>query len=91
MDFKEIITAIAEKQNIPSTQVEATLKSLAPKIRDYCCEMDTIAIPGFGTFQPVKSQEEIRTDLSTGSQMLFPPSIEVEFKTSVVLRKRLSK
>lgn len=91
MTYEDIKLSLSEKLDIPAPQVESTLKALSERIKDYCCNLDTVAIPGFGTFQPVKRPETIQTDLSTGQKMLMPPMIEVEFKCSVVLRKRLAK
>ena len=56
---------------------------------DFCAQGDSVAIPGFGTFQSVKTDEHIDTD-NEGRRMLIPPSITVEFKSSVVLRKSLN-
>lgn len=91
MSNEKIIGELSEKLDIPSSQIEAALSALSHCIREYCCDLDTVAIPGFGTFQPVKYPEKVQTDLSSGEQMLMPPIVEVEFKSSVVLRKRLSK
>lgn len=91
MSNEKIVEELSRRLDIPSSQVEATLRALSNCIREYCCKLDTVAIPGFGTFQPVKYAEKIQTDLSTGKQMLMPPVVEVEFKSSVVLRKRLAR
>ena len=48
-----------------------------------------MAIPRFGTFVPVKHEEEVITDLSTGKRMLVPPEINVEFHPGAMLTKRL--
>lgn len=47
-----------------------------------------VAIPGFGTFAPVKTDEFIE-NTADGKRYLIPPSIKLEFKTSVLLRKKL--
>lgn len=52
--------------------------------------MDSIAIPGFGTFEPVKEDERIQNDLSTGKRLLLPPEITVQFKSSALLRRKIS-
>lgn len=52
-------------------------------------DLDSVAIPSFGTFTPVKRDEEITTDLSTGRRMLLPPQITLEFTPAAMLRKHL--
>lgn len=62
---------------------------LSEAICDYCSGLDQVAIPGFGNFTPVKTDECIDVDRSTGRRVILPPEISVVFKTSVVLRKRI--
>lgn len=65
-------------------------KHLAEVIRQALTELDSVAVPSFGTFTPVKRDEEIITDLSTGRRMLLPPQITLEFTPAAMLRKHLS-
>lgn len=62
---------------------------LTETICDYCSDLDQVAIPGFGNFTPVRTDERIDIDRSTGRRVILPPEINVVFKTSVVLRKRI--
>ena len=54
-------------------------------------ELDSIAIPGFGTFATVKTDESIVTDAESGRRTLVPPSIRMIFQPSVVLRKKMTR
>lgn len=54
-------------------------------------ELDSVAVPGFGTFSTVKTDESIVTDAATGRRTLLPPSIRMSFQPSVVLRKKMSR
>lgn len=63
---------------------------LAAIIRRTAIDMDSVAIPSFGTFTPVKHDEEVTTDLSTGKRMLLPPQITLEFSPASLLRKKLT-
>lgn len=71
------------------TAIEAEIKAIVDALGDFCAQGDSVAIPGFGTFQSVKTDEHIAT-ADDGSRLLMPPAIEVEFKPSVVLRKSLN-
>ncbi len=90
MNDHTLINGVSEKLNMTPEETQRLLSATVEAIRDYCLNLDAVAVPGFGTIQPVKRDEEIRTDLSTGQKMLLPPCVEVEFKSSVVLRKKLA-
>jgi len=60
-------------------------------IRRTAANLDSVAIPSFGTFIPRKRDEEIADDLSTGRRMLLPPQITLEFTPAAMLRKKLSR
>ncbi|MCM1035900.1 MAG: HU family DNA-binding protein [Bacteroides sp.] len=63
---------------------------LAEIIRSTAAELDSVAIPSFGTFIARKRDEEIVDDLSSGRRMLLPPQITLEFVPAAKLRKNLS-
>lgn len=67
----------------------AMTEALAKVMADFAHDMRTMAIPRFGAFVPVKHDEEIETDLSTGHRMLLPPEIVLEFDAAAVLRRRI--
>ncbi len=90
MDNKAFLSAISKATGRDVAQVSLTIQKLAEILSSYCSEMDAVAIPGFGTFQPVKHSESVEHDSATGRSTLVPPSIQVEFKPSVLLRKSLS-
>lgn len=75
-----------------STEETATITdALAKLMTELGGELDSMAIPGFGTFTPVKTDERVETDPSTGRRTLMPPSITMHFAPSVLLRKKLSR
>ncbi|MCM1110404.1 MAG: HU family DNA-binding protein [Clostridium sp.] len=61
----------------------------ADEIRAQLSQLNSIAVPGFGTFSAEKSDEHIETDPASGQQRLCPPRIDIRFKPSVLLRKRI--
>ena len=64
-------------------QIEATMIAT---LLNYCSNLESVAIPGFGTFTPIKSDERIVKD-ADGKSFLLPPSIELKWRPSVMLRK----
>lgn len=63
--------------------------SFSAVVREECGNADRLAIPGFGSFEGKKRNEDIITDLATGRRMLLPPSIEVNFIPGGMLKKKI--
>lgn len=84
----ELINLLAEKEGVSPSVTGLMVKTVAECIADNCRRMDAVAIPGFGTFQPQKSDERIVVDKS-GARTLLPPEISLLFRSSVLLRKKL--
>ncbi len=90
MDNKGIVNALSKKLARDPKDITALIEGLSASFRERCGNMDTIAIPGFGTFEPIKEDERISVDLSTGKRLLLPPQITLSFQTSAILRKKLN-
>lgn len=89
MDYKIFRRRLAERLGRPVSDIEALTEGLAMVIRQSGAEVDSVAIPTFGTFVATKHDESVTTDLSTGRKMLLPPEIRLEFKPGAMLLKRL--
>lgn len=91
MDSKTFNTRLA-KMLRRSPEETATLTDAFSKLMaETGSELDSVAIPGFGTFSTVKTDESVVTDAATGHRTLLPPSIRMSFQPSVVLRKKMSR
>ena len=90
MDYKQLRKNLSEATGRSLTDIDALTEGLSIVLRRTCSELDSVAIPTFGTFVPVKHNEEIREDLSTGKRMLLPPEITLEFKPAAMFLKRLN-
>ncbi|MDE5629948.1 MAG: HU family DNA-binding protein [Muribaculaceae bacterium] len=90
MDYKQFRKRIAELTGRSTADVDALVEGLSVALRQSGSELDSVAVPTFGTFVPEKHDEEIRTDLSTGRKMLLPPEISVKFVPAGALAKRLT-
>ncbi len=89
MDHKQFKKRLSELTGRTGADIDALIEGLAIILRDSCSELDSVAVPTFGTFKPIKHKEEIVDDLSTGKRMLLPPEIKLEFQPGGLLRKRL--
>lgn len=90
MDYKTFLSRLAAHTNLPQPQVNQLASCLSSAIVEACADLDTVALPGFGNFSGVKHEERVEEDTKTGGRTLFPPHIDIEFRPSVMLRKRLA-
>lgn len=79
---------LAEAMGMTQKDTSKLIESLAATMRNTLCDGETIAIPGFGEFTAVKTDEHVDT-LADGRRMLMPPSIKIEFTPASALKKRL--
>lgn len=89
MDNKGFINNISARLGCGLSEAEKLTECFASLLREQCGEGSKVAIPGFGTFEGVKHDEEITTSLDTGKRMLLPPSVEVRFAAGGMLKKRV--
>lgn len=89
MDYKTFRRRLADKLGRSTSDIDALVEGLSVVLRQSCGELDSVAIPTFGTFAPQKHPEAIVDDLATGKKMLMPPEITVEFRPGAMLTKRM--
>lgn len=85
--MKTFTAELAHRLGRDKKATEALLEALSRAVKQYCGELDVVAIPAFGNFQAVKHDEQEIIDRSTGRRMLLPPEIELTFKPAGKLRK----
>ena len=89
MDNKKLVETVAANLGRSTDDVSKLLEAFAGVLRSRCGEMDSVIVPGFGTFEPKKRNERVMVHPSTGRRMLVPPKIVVGFKVSNVLKTKL--
>lgn len=90
MDNKQLVVTLSKKIGREPKDINALIDGLSAIIKDKCGALDSIVIPGFGAFIPIKEEEKITTDLSTGKRVLLPPQISLQFRPSTILRKKIT-
>lgn len=88
MKSNELITQLSSITGWSDEKVRTMLGGVTEAIKVYCSDVDSVAIPGFGTFVSQKNDEHIAPSPSGDKMMIYPPAITVNFKSSVVLRKK---
>lgn len=91
MDNKQLQDMISKRMGRSNADVAKLLDALVSTVKDRCGELDSIAIPGFGTFEAKKKVERIVVNPSTGKRMLVPPKIALSFKPSALLKLKINK
>lgn len=89
MDNKKLTEGLAGKLGRSTQDINKLLDAFTAVVADRCGQLDSIAIPSFGTFEAKKKNERIVVNPSNGKRMLVPPRIAVSFKISNVLKSRL--
>lgn len=90
MNNRKLLIELSKRLNREETDILSLLDGLAVVFKENLSELNTIAIPGFGEFSPLKIEEQISYDKNTGKRMLYPPKICVEFKQSALVRKKIA-
>lgn len=89
MDNKKLIDTVATNLGRSSEDVSKLVEALAGVLRTRCGEMDSVVVPGFGTFEPKKRNERVMVQPKTGKRMLVPPKVTLGFKVSNVLKAKI--
>lgn len=89
MDNKKLIETVAANLGRSKADVGKLIEALAGVMRTRCGELDSVVVPGFGTFEPKKRNERVMIHPSTGKRMLVPPKVVLGFKVSNVLKAKL--
>lgn len=89
MNNKELVEVIAKKIGRNKTDVQKLLDGLVTVLGDELSKLNTIVVPGFGSFEAKKKNERIVTNPSNGKRMLIPPKISMSYKVSNVLKNKI--
>ena len=89
MESKELIDKVADRVGRSRDDVKKLLDGLIIVFQERAEDLDSVAIPGFGTFEAKKKDERIVNNPSNGKRMLVPPRVALTFKVSNVLKNKL--
>ena len=89
MDNKKLIDTVAANLGRSPKDVNKLLEDFVGVLTARCSEMDSVHVPGFGSFEPKKRDERIMIHPSTGKRMLVPPKVVLGFRVSNVLKTKL--
>lgn len=84
---KNFLTELGSRLGRDRKSTQALLEALRASLAQHCGELQSVAVPGFGTFAASKRKEQVSRDLSTGRAVLLPPEVLIEFLPASKLRK----
>jgi nucleoid DNA-binding protein len=87
MDNRSFNTNLTQRLDTDAKTATGMADALTDLLRNHLAQLDTIAIPGFGTFIPAKTDEYIATDSVTGKRSLMPPAVSITFRAGSRLKK----
>ena len=89
MDYKTFLETLSQRVNAGKDETSEMVASLCDVLIDTSLEGDSVAFPGFGSFEPRKREERIALHPSTGKRMLIPPKITLTFRPSTLLKQKV--
>lgn len=91
MDTKTLINTVADRTGLDPEEVEVMTRTLTSLLAQAVKEGDSVAIPGFGSFESKLRNERVATHPSTGKKILVPPKLSMVFKPSALLKQKVRK
>lgn len=90
MDNKTFIDELSRRLDYSRETVGSLIETLAEVMGKCASEMEGVAVPNFGVFEPRKRQERIALHPANGKRLLVPPRINLVFKSSPALKQRIN-
>ena len=90
MDNKSFVESVAKKCALPIVDVQNYIDNFVQIVVEAAEKNDSVAIPGFGNFEPRKRMERISLHPVSGKRLLIPPKIVLGFKPSAILKGKLN-
>lgn len=90
MDNKTLVAKLASRLGKSRADVANLLEGFSQLLAACAAELDSVAIPGFGNFEPIKHNEYVAHDSTTGKRVLNPPRVEINFNPGTVLKKKIN-
>lgn len=90
MDNKTLVTRLSAKLGKNRSDVSKLLEGFTSVVTSCAADLDAVAIPGFGSFDPVKIDEQVSINPDNGKRTLYPPKVEISFQASNILKKKIN-
>lgn len=89
MDNKTLVDTLSKNLDTSRETIQSLIDGLSATIGECGAELDSVAITGFGTFEPRKRMERVAVHPASGKRLLVPPKIVMGFKPSPLLKQKI--
>lgn len=89
MDTKTFTDNLSRRLNVDRQETQALTEALGKVLAARGAELDSMAIPGFGSFEPRMRKERVNVHPATGKRMLLPPKVVLTFRPSALLKDKV--
>lgn len=89
MDNKTLIDHLSKRLDISRDTVTELIDGLAEVIGECGSNLDSVAVPSFGSFEPRKRMERVALHPASGKRLLIPPKIVMTFRPSIILKQKI--
>lgn len=89
MNNKEYISKLARETGFSLEDTQKLVQDVLSGMGKCFEEGDSLAVPGFGTFEVKKRLERIMVNPSTGQRMLVPPKLVLNFKPTSIVKDKI--
>lgn len=89
MDNKTLTDILASRLGIGTDEIRRLNIALGEAVGGCAAELDSVALPGLGVFEPRRRMEKTAVHPATGKRLLVPPRITVAFRPSQTLKQAL--
>lgn len=90
MNRSELTAAVAEQAGLTTQQAGAAVAATLDAITKAVASGDSVAVPGFGTFEPRQRSARTGRNPQTGEAMDIPASVAPAFKPASAFKKLVS-
>lgn len=90
MDNKTLVDRLSATLDISRETVGQLIDALRDSVGEAAADLDSIAVPSFGTFEPRKRTERVALHPASGQRLLIPPKIVLAFRQSPVLKQKIN-
>jgi nucleoid DNA-binding protein len=89
MNTTELTSALAQKLQLPKTEVAQRMEHTVAAITGELLKNNSVLFNNFGSLEVKKREERISVNPSSGKRMLIPPKLVVKFKPSGALKEKV--
>lgn len=91
MNNKDFIASLSKASGMSRERTQSMVTAVIAAMSDTFDGGDSVAIAGFGTFEPKKRMERVMVSPTTGQRMLVPPKVVLTFKAAAATKNTARK